>query len=243
MNEQDYILFENYLTEKLSDKDSKTFEQRLLDDSEFDKSFKTYKELLSFLKHNIGNEEETKTFEKNLKTISNNYFEKENPSKKVMKYKPWQLAIAASFVIFISTFTYNMFSTPSYSDFSDYETISLTVRGAQDELLSNTEKAFNNQNFEQAEIYFELLLKSNPKNQEIQLYKAISEIELNKFDKAEELLVKISKGNSAYKYSSLWYLALSKLKQKDFKATKEILKTIPKDTDKYEKVQKLMKKL
>lgn len=243
MNEQDYILFEDYLTKKLSNEERKTFEDRLLTEVEFKKAFETYKDLSLFLEHKIGNEDETNVFEKNLKNISNNYFEKQISKKKTKQFKPWKLVIAASLIVFISTFTYNMLSTPSYSDFSDYETISLTVRGTQDELLSNAEKAFNNKDFNNATTYFSQLLTKNPENQELKLYKAISEIEINKYDDAEKLLLELSKGNSIYKNKALWHLALSKLKQKDYSATKEILKTIPQDADAYQNAQKLLKKL
>ena len=104
----------------------------------------------------------------------------------------------------------------------------LTVRGTQDELLTKAENSFNNKNFTEAETYFTQLLNIESENQEFQLYKAISEIELNKFSEAEALLKQISKGNSVFKNKATWYLALSKLKQEDYKTCSEILKTIPK---------------
>lgn len=242
MNEQDYILFEDYLTKKLSNEKRKTFEDRLLTEVKFKKAFETYKDLSLFLEHQIGDEEKIKDFENNLKNISNNYFETKTTNKTI-KFKPWKLVVAASIVLLIGTYTYNMMSTPSYDDFSNYETISLTVRGTQNELLNTAEKAFNTKDFTKATTYFEQLLKINPKNQELQLYKAISEIEINKYDDAEKLLLEISKGNSVYKNKALWLLALSKLKQKDYKSCAKILKTIPQDADEYQKAQKLLKKL
>lgn len=243
MNEQESILFEEYLSKTLSKEKCITFENRLQNDSKFKTTFNTYKELSSFLEHKFANEDKSQIFKKNLNEISTNHFEKLKSKIKVVKFKSWQYAVAASFVIFLGTYTYNMLSTPSFGDYSNYETISLSFRGTQNELLNNAESAFNNKNFANAITYFNQLLKINPNNQELQLYKAISEVEVNKFDEADSLLIKISQGNSVYKNKALWHLALSKFKQKDIKSCVEILKNIPEDADDYTNSQKLLDKL
>ena len=48
---------------------------------------------------------------------------------------------------------------------------------------------------------------------------------------------------SIYKNKAIWYLALSKLKQKDFTACKEILLTLPKSSEDYDNAQKILNKL
>ena len=243
MTDQDYILFEEYLSENLSAEAMATFENRLLNETEFNQAFLTYKELSGYLAHTFENEDKTEAFKNDLNTVSSNYFNQQKIAKKVIRFKPWQYAMAASVAIFIGLYSYNLFSVPTYGDFVSHNTISFAIRGTQNELLSNAENAFNNKNFTAAETYFTQLIQAEPYNQEFQLYKAISAIELNKFNDSKNILTKILQGNSAYKNKASWYLALSKLKQKDYNSCAEILKTIPADADDYKKAQKLLKKL
>ena len=243
MNDQDYLLFEKYLAKELSPEELTLFENRLKNDSEFKKSLDTYKELNNFLAHKFENENATNDFQKNVKNISATYFNNATSTTKIIKFKAWQYAMAASVVLFFGIYSYNLFSVPSYSDFANYETISLSVRSSENRTLQNAETAFNDKNFIQAEKEFELLLKTDATNQEFQLYKAISEIELNKFNESEKALKNISSGNSVYKHQATWYLALIKLKQKEYKECATILHTIPQDADQYKLAQKLLKKL
>lgn len=243
MNEQDYILFENYLLGDLSETEKSAFEARLKTDSKFNDSFNTYKELSSFLEHKFGNEEASTAFQNNLKNISKTYFEKLDAPKKVVRFKIWKYAVAASVVLLIGITVFNNFSSPVYEDFANYNSISLTVRGEQDALLKTAENAFNTKDFAKAEEAFKSLMLIDKDNAELQFYRAIANVELNKYETAERLLTSLSKGQSAYKNKAIWYLALSHLKQKDYDASLEILKTIPEDADDYNKAQKLIKKL
>mgnify|MGYP003474445742 CR=1 FL=1 len=63
------------------------------------------------------------------------------------------------------------------------------------------------------------------------------------FQKAENNLAELKSGTSIYKNKATWYLALSKLKQKDYKTCKEILLTIPDDYEDYDQVQELLSEL
>lgn len=243
MKDQNYILFEEYLSGNLSKDAIYSFENRLKNENDLKQAFETFKELSGFLEYKFENEEKQKLFQSNLKDVSDAYFNKKESSKKVIRFKPWQYAMAASLTLFIGIYSYNLFSIPSYGNFANYDTISLTVRGEQTDLLINAEKTFNAKDFKGAEVYFTQLLDTDKSNQEFQLYKAISEIELNKFDEAEILLNQISQGNSVFKDKATWYLALSKLKQKEYKACANILQTISKNADEYMEAQKLLKRL
>ncbi|GAA3645800.1 hypothetical protein [Flavivirga jejuensis] len=241
--EENHILFESYLSQELSQDDIITFESRLKNESDFNQAFNTYKELSSFLEHKFKNEADSTAFQNNLKTISNTYFEKHETAKKGVRFKPWQYAMVASVALLIGIFTFNNFSSPTFSDYNNYETISLTVRGAQDDLLKDAENAFNNKDFVKAKAVFEKLLVQDDSNKELHLYRGIALLELDEFDEADSLFSKLSKGSSVYKNKAIWYLALSKLKQKDNGACIKILKTIPEDADAYNEAQKLIHKL
>lgn len=243
MEDQDYILFENYLSEDLSEIEKNAFETRLETDSKFKESFNTYKELSSFLEHKFENEATSTAFQNNLKNISKSYFEKQEAPKKVIQFKPWQYAMAASIVLLIGITLFNNLSNPVYHDYANYESISLTVRGNQDGLLKTAENAFNNKDFAKADVAFKELLLTDEKNSEFQFYRGVTNIELNKFEVSDWLLKGLKDGNSVYKNKATWYLALSKLKQKKEAACLEILKTIPEDADDYKAAQKLINKL
>lgn len=241
MEDQDYILFENYLLGDLSKEEIDAFETRLKSDSKFGKSFNAYKELSSFLEDKFENEETSTAFQNNLKNISTKYFAKQEAPKK--RFKPWQFAIAASVVLLISIVVFNNLSTPVYNDYANSDTISLTIRGDQDALLQTAENAFNAKDFKKAEEAFKSLMVIDKENAEIQFYRAVANIELNNYDAAEKLLMPLKNGQSAYKNKAIWYLALSNLKREEYNECLEILKTLPEDADDYNKAQKLIKKL
>ncbi|MFD0835082.1 tetratricopeptide repeat protein [Mariniflexile aquimaris] len=243
MDDQDYILFENYLLGELSKEETIAFETRIETDPKFKESFNTYKELTSFLENKFENEAASTAFQTNLKNISKTYFDKQESPVKSIKFKPWLSAAAASVVLLISIVLFNNLSTPVYSDYANYDSISLTVRGEQDALLHTAENAFNAKDFAKAEEAFKSLMVLDKDNVELQFYRGVANVELNKFETAEKLLLSLSKGQSVYKNKAKWYLALSNLKQEEYDECIEILKTIPEDAEEYKQAQKLIKKL
>ena len=247
MKDQDYIQYEAYLSNELSKDKAVEFKNRLKRDSEFNKAFNIYKELHVFLEHKFEYENTTDAFKSNLKTISNSHFNKtETTSKKTQKGKSfnfYKYTIAACIIVLFGIFTFNQFSSPVYADYANYDAISLTVRGENDDLLKQAENAFNSKDFKKALKLFDEIYDKDILNYEIKLYKSIALIEANQFLEAEKLLRDIEGSNSAYKNKAKWYLALSKLKQKDYDACLKILKTIPEDADDHKQAKKLIKKI
>lgn len=243
MEEQDYILFEDYLEGRLSSTEKNEFERRLADDEKFEQSYLTYKELSGFLESKFENKKAEKEFKENLKNISDTYFIKTENKSRALMFKPWQYAIAASIVVIFGLLVIMNDSVPAYADYADFNNISLSVRGETKELLPKAEKSFNEGNYEAALHYFDQILVEDVNNKEIQLYKSIALIETNRYDDADELLVALSTGASVFKYEAMWYLALSKLKQKKYNECKIILEKIPEDAEIYTKAQKLLRKL
>lgn len=247
MEDQNYILFEAYLSKALSAEERVDFESKLENDPEFQKAFETYKELSSFLEHKFENEETSNAFQNNLKKISEAHFNKNEDKRVVGKttktYTLMKYLVAASVAIIFGIFTFNEFSAPNYSDYADYGNISLTVRGENDALLKTAETAFNIKDFAKAEDAFKRLIVEDENNSQLKLYRAIANIELDNFEIADKLLKTLRHGNSAYKHKATWYLALSKLKQENHESSLEILRTIPDDAEDYEQAQKLIKKL
>jgi len=244
MKDQDYILFEDYLSGNLDEESKQAFEQQLKTDHIYNEAFETYKNTSKFVENHYKNGEQTDAFKKTLETVSNNYFKDTASSKsKLRRINPWFYSVAAAAILIIGFFIGQQFSSPIYDDYANYGTISLTVRGDQNETLTKAETTFNNHNYKNAETYFSELLQSDPDNIEFQLYQAVSLVELNHYVQADALFNGIMKTPSVYKQKATWYLALSKLKQKDTESCIRILKSIPEDAEDYEQAQKLLNKL
>ena len=135
------------------------------------------------------------------------------------------------------------FHNTRHEDYSDHGVISLSVRGGIEDVVINAQNAFNQKNYKAAEVYLSEILKTDSDNDEVKLYRAISQIEQDKFEEADTVLKQMASGKSAYKNEALWYAALSKLKQEDTKACVTLLKGLSEDTIYYEKAQKLIDKL
>ncbi|NCT19241.1 MAG: hypothetical protein COZ75_13485 [Flavobacteriaceae bacterium CG_4_8_14_3_um_filter_34_10] len=244
MEEHDYILFEEYVSQKLDENARIAFENRLLKDSAFKDSFALYKETSTFLKNKFANQTEREAFKKNLKKISqSNTNTLKTQKQKTIFFKPWKIAVAASILVVFGVFFSQWFSTPVYGDYANYPEISLTVRGNQNELITKAEQAFNQAKYEEAASYFDQLLTTDSTNLELKLYKAITLVELNKMEAADVLFNEVAASTSVYANQALWYGALSKLKQKNYTASIALLKKIPQDDEQYKQAQKLIKKL
>lgn len=251
MKDQDYILFDQYLLKELSAEDLTIFENRLKTDLEFQKQFHLYKDLSSHLQHTIENETETNAFKENLEGISKDYFNKVGVSsqteivtqakRKTKTVTFIKYAMVACIAFLIGIFTLNNIGDPTYSDYNNHEPMTV-VRADVKDLIDAT-KAFNNKNYEGAKQLLEKVLKKNPDNSEVQLYYAITNLELDDFTVADIIFNKLSQGDSAYKYRATWYAALSQLKQKQNTACIALLKQIPEDADDYKQAQKLLDKL
>lgn len=241
MEDRDYILFEDYLSDSLNERGQKEFEERLSKDEDFREAFKLYKSTSNFLSDKFSNDEERQAFKENLTKISNSYSESTKLAiKKSSYFQPWKLAIAASLLVIFGIFYSQWFSTPTYQDFADYPQISLTQRGVSNTLKTKAETSFNAQNYSEAISFFKTILEDEPENSEIQLYLAIAYVENDNFAKADSIFKNLLNTSSVYLNQVRWYAALSQLKQKDYVKTKNLLQLIPRDAEEYEKAQKLL---
>jgi predicted Zn-dependent protease len=247
MKEADYIQYDQYLFDELSVEERLGFEKRLESDLEFKKSFNTYKELSNFLENKFENEAETNSFKANLESISNAHFN-QNEVKTVAKKATKTVTlikylVAASVALLFGIFAFNQFSNPTYSDYSTHEPMTTNRGEGNVKDLIEATKAFNSKDYNKANSLLEKVLEKDPDNSELQLYYAITNIELDNFKIADTELNKLINGKSAYKNSALWYAALSRLKQRNIDATIVLLKQVPEGADNYKEAQKLLDKL
>ena len=240
MNEERYLLFDQYLQGELTIEERNSFEKEVSENPEFAAEFRTFKEVMVELQNKFGHVQEREAFKENLSDISDKHFNKNKP--KVVKLKPWYYAAAASAAILFGLFFFNHNSDPNFEDFNQPEQAYFTERGDAALELKQAEDAFNSKNYKKAIPLFETILKEN-KTAEIHYFYGIALLEENQFVKAESVFNELKSGTSVYKNKAVWNLALSKLKQKDYKASKEILLTIPSDFEHYDKVEELLKEL
>jgi tetratricopeptide (TPR) repeat protein len=178
-----------------------------------------------------------------LETISkSNFTENKKSETKVISFKPYYFAIAASIVLVIGTWFMMQNSMPNYNDYNQHEDAYFTEHEDVIEKLKLAQDAFNTKNYPEAITNFEIVLKSY-KRPEIEFYYAVSLLEVDKFTESEVIFNNLKSGTSIYKDKSTWYLALSNLKQKKYEETKEFLKQIPEDAEDYAKAEKLLDEL
>ena len=252
MKDYDYITIDKYLNGELTVEELAVFEEKLKTDSDFTNEVKLYQEIDNSLSTRMSNYKQENDLRNTLEDLSakfaNETLEKREERSDKNKSKVFSLKhygkylVAASLVIFASLFFFNQ-GEPNYGDFAKHETLDLVVRGDSSKHLIDAQDAFNTKDYATAEKEFRALLYLDHTKVELQLYLGICLIEQNEFKKAESILEKIKNGNSVYKNKAIWYLALSKLKQKDYKSCKTYLISIPKDAENYNNAQKLLKKL
>ena len=240
MDEERYLLFDQYLQGEMTVEERNNFEKEVSQNAEFAAEFRTFKEVQVQLQNKFGHVQEREAFKENLSVISDEHFNKNKP--KVVLMRPWYYAAAASVVILFGLFFFNQNAKPNFEQYNQPEQAHFSERGDLDATLKQAEQAYNAKNYKAAITLFETILKEN-KTTEIQYYYGIALLEENQFSKSEAVFNELKSGTSVYREKALWYLALSKLKQKDYKASKKILQTISQDYEDYDKVQKLLNAL
>lgn len=242
MNEERYILFDQYLQGEMTVEEKNSFEKQLAENPEFASAFETFKTVNLQLETKFGYEEEREEFKENLTRISNTHFDKKKKKNKAVSLKPWYYAVAASVAVLIGLFFFNYDSNPVFEDFNHPDQATFTERGDANIALKQAEVAFNARKYKDAIPLFEETLKEN-KTPEIQYFYGVALLQENEFEKAEAVFNELKTGTSVYKDKALWNLALSKLKQKDYKSCKDILETISQDYEGYDDVQDLLNEL
>lgn len=240
MNEETYLIFDQYLQDELLKEEKIEFEKELAENQELADAFAAFKDVNAQLEVKFGIEEERNAFVTTLQTASNNHFNA--PKSKLLVFRPWMYMAAASVALLFGVFVFNSNSQPSFEDYNQYENAYFTERGEASANIKKLEIAFNEKKYQDAIPLFETLLKEN-KTAELNYYYGIALLETNRTAEADIVFNELQSGSSVYKNKATWSLALSKLKQKDYQSSKKILLTIPSDYEDYDEVQKLLKEL
>jgi len=246
MEENNYILFDNYLNKELSASEIISFEEKRNSDADFKQEFEIYKALETSLASKFENEEAEKELKNTISKLGSKYIKSEksakNKGKLISLFNYKKLMVAASIALIIGFFLFNN-GEPVYADFSNHKNLELVVRGDNNEAIIKAQEAFNSKNYKEVLQQLTILSETNNNDTEIELYKGICYLELNIYVEADVLFDALSSGDSAFVNTANWYKALSMLKQEQFEACKYVLKTIPESADEYKQAQKLLKKL
>lgn len=243
MQEENYIVFENYLQNKMNLEEKEDFESKLRNDVELTEKLELYKQANLFLENKFSTE--TIQFKQNINKISAQYFAEEERIKtkkktKVIPFASKWFAIAATITIVVSFWIFNQKSMPKYEDYNNHQKIHLTERSTSNIALKEAEVAFNAKDFNLAILKFGEL---NSLDIEAQLYYGISLIETGNNKKAATILKKIEGGNSVFKEEAIWYLGLLSLKQKKYNEAIDYLKLITENSERFKSAQKLLNDL
>lgn len=239
MNEERYILFDQYLQGEMTVEEKESFEKQLSQDHELSSEFETFKEVQLRLKNKFEHEDQREAFKENLTTISDKHFNTSTP--KVVLMRPWYYAAAASVIILFGLFFFD-YNNPTFADYDNPEPAAFVERGDTNTTLKEAQTAFNDGKYTTAIPLFEEILKEN-KTPEIQYFYGVALLEESKYTKAEAVFNELKSGTSVYKEKAKWSLALSKLKQKKYTECKEVLQTISQDYENYDDVEHLLDEL
>ncbi len=240
MNEEHYLLFDQYLQDEMTVEEKHSFEKQLSNNQEMAVAFENFKEMNLQLDAKFGFEQERKAFKKNVAAISETHFSKKKT--KVITLKTWYYGAAASVAVLVGMFFLNQNVNPNFDDYNQPENAFFTERGDINANLKLAQDAFNAREYEKAIPLFETILKED-KTAEIQYFYGVSLLEVNQFSKADIVFNELKGGSSVYKNKAIWNLALVQLKQKNYKACKALLLTIPEDYEGNDAVNDLLEEL
>ncbi len=244
METEKNTLFIAYIEKTMSDSERRAFVERLEKDTALHDEFSAFSNIYKVLENRFSTKradvlQSIQQADTNFKLSQDSTISK----GKVILFKPWHYAVAATVILVVGLFLFNDFGKPTYSEFATQDAISLTMRGNSNATAKEAETAFNNGDYKEALTHFNNLLQNAPDTVQFQLYKAQALIEQDKFEQAEKILKHISEGNSVYVSKSRWWMALSKLKQKKYIEVEQILNSIDADSEEYSKAQELLKEL
>lgn len=237
-----YIQMERYLANDLNPGEKKAFEDKIRSDQELAEKVALYQSLSEELRSRFSREQDEQRLRESLQAISNAEITKR--SAHVISFQWYHWAAAASIALLAIAWFYTTTATlPEYAQYAFHESLSLTERGEDDSLKHHAESAFNAAKYPEAIHLFNTLLKTDPDNVELQLYKGISLLELNRHQEAEAIFLAIKNSTTIYRDKAIWYLALSALKQKDYNSCKAYLHQLSPDSEDHSKAKEILKSL
>lgn len=249
LDERTYQLVEQYLNGELKGQELIDFEEKIASIPQLKEVVNINKELLAHFNEGHVVEETDPDLEKMYTAKEVEIFKgklvatleehkKQNPIIKkeaTVKKISWKLiaaAVAASILVVVACFYYynlnsEISSEELFAQHFTQEPLSLTTKGEGEEIISEIEKSYNNQNFVAAEPLLSSMLDSlsieHPFWFDLQLSQGISLLKLGKNKEAKDIFNTLRKSDSIDAPKGNWYYILTVLKEgKKEKALEEI---------------------
>lgn len=234
---------EQYFNKELNEAEQTAFEQELTADSNFAKAFAQRKQMEDFLAVRPGREK----LKAEVADLADSFFSEDvKPEAKriPLRSRLYWISGAAAAAILLLLFLPRWLSTdPTYSQFAEHRPLSLQERGEDQKEIVAIETAFNNEEYATALTLLESYLQEEPTDLQAQIYASIAALEEGQPTLAIKRLGAIAQGQSAYRSTAHWYLALAHLQQKNYKSCRNSLQNIPESDFWHTRAVQLLKKL
>lgn len=263
--EEENTYIENYLLGKLPKEEEVSVQKRMSDDIRFRESVLLQKQLLESLSESSWSYaehvdvERLKEYEELYKSENSVQLKKaivqaqNNYKNSVPKNKrPWVYYLSAAIIAILIGIAVLMpkqqNSQELYVDYYEISDIpSLVTRGGtEDTPLIDAERYFEERNYNEVLSILTPKVATATKNKaSILLYKGISEMELNQFEKAHATFDELSTSDLIDAPMGIWYKALLYLKMDDSEKAKGLLQQITTSSTnyKYTQAKELLEKL
>lgn len=191
---------------------------------------------------------DTLEFSRKIKKLRGNSSEVDIKTRKPYTLALVTLMVACLAAIFFFAFPKEIDMTQLYTNNSSWDELpSLVIKGTStNEKRLEVERAFEDENFELAISLSEIIITNTTLvDANMQLYKGVSHLELNEFDKALEAFTILTESNSIDNHKGYWYIALVYLKQENKARAIEALEQVTsfKENYKYERARDLLEEL
>lgn len=246
--EEQYQIFEKYISGGMEQEELASFEARLKNEPELAEELELFRNVSESMSAKFRHEENTVALKKTLHVAGEKHFQmtEEKPEAKVVSMGRRRLLtrLAATAAILLLLFVWSPWKKSLYEQYSTHAPLALAERSGSGSFdFSNAENAFNSGNYQVALDELKNYFKQNPNDLEVEFHLGICLLELNQFDDADVIFGKLNAGNSIFKTEGTWYLALSNLKQNKNEEARKYLTQIPEDSDRYQQAQELLSKI
>jgi anti-sigma-K factor RskA len=245
MNEQDYILIDDYLSGLLDAATQQQVEERIATDAAFATALAETQKMLEWVRR----EPARRAFKETNAVLGTEFFAEtaEKTEKKAivvpMTQTRWWAAAAAVLLLAAAVWFVGRPPADLYPQYAMHTPPSLTVRSNGDQLAATAETAFKRADYAAALSALQQLAAQRPDDPTIQFYTGVCYLELQRASEARQVFTSLAQGSTVWRDEAKWYVALTHLKEKNTAACVEALSAIQSGEDRYETAQRLLKAL
>ncbi|RMG87424.1 MAG: hypothetical protein D6714_02365 [Bacteroidetes bacterium] len=233
-----------YLSGDLSPKEKSAFEQELKRNPALSAEFDELRGIVSDLETEIQSAKKDAEVQATIEKIGQAYFGTQPRRVQGVVFYLKKYGAVAAILLTLICLPFLFHSGSLYDQYAQHPEAHFVVKGDNTEALLKAQDYFNAGQYEAAKPWLETLLKDQPDNLRLQFYYGIALLETGQTEQAGRIFQSLaSDENSPFRADARWYLALTRLKEKDYAACREHLRQIAPDSPYYEQAQKLLKAL